>query len=164
MATSNRPVVNPGAGAALDSAGVQHLLGFRLAMVDVQARRIFQRHIGAPFKLRPVEFTLLALLLGNVAAAPKQISQTLQMPPPNVSVLLDRLAERGLVQRQRSPTDGRAWQITLTAAGSELAQRAHAISLTMESGLLAALSPGERALLQELLAKLGRGAADEAAG
>ncbi|MDP1532283.1 MAG: MarR family transcriptional regulator, partial [Rubrivivax sp.] len=95
---------------------------------------------------------------------PKQISQTLQMPPPNVSVLLDRLAERGLVQRQRSPTDGRAWQITLTAAGSELAQRAHAISLTMESGLLAALSPGERALLQELLAKLGRGAADEAAG
>lgn len=151
-------------GTALDTSALQHLLGFRLAMADVQTRRVYQRHIGTPFKLRPVEYTLLALLLAHGAAAPKQLSQTLQMPAPNVSVLLARLVERGLIERRRSATDGRALQIVLSEAGSELARRTQRIAQTMEDGLLAVLSAGERALLHELLAKLARGPVDDDAG
>jgi MarR family transcriptional regulator for hemolysin len=69
-------------------------------------------------------------------------------------VLVDRLVERGLLQRQPSPTDGRATHLLLTAAGTDLARHAQQLSRTMEDGLVRALSPGERVLLGELLHKL----------
>jgi len=146
-------------GLTLDTRGLDPVIGFLLALADVPSRRVFQRHIGAPFELRPPEYSLLVLLLANPGAAPKQLGLALNMSPPNVTVLVDRLTARGLIERRRSPTDGRAQQVVLTAKGEPLARRVHEISLTMEEGLLSALSPGERVLLRELLVKLARGAA-----
>jgi DNA-binding MarR family transcriptional regulator len=140
--------------AALDTAAIDHLLGFRLALAEVGTRRVFQRHIGTPFKLRPVEFTILLLLRSNPGVTPKRLAHTLRLSPPNVTVLVDRLAARDLVQRQRSPDDGRATILALTDSGTDLAQRGWRASRTMEEGLLKALTPGERALLGELLNKL----------
>ena len=144
----------PGPGATLDQSGMQHLMGYRLTLAEVASRRVFQRHIGTPFKLRPVEFTILVLLLANGSATPKQLAQTLGLPPPNVTVLVDRLVERALMQRERSATDGRAMDLRLTDKGAELARRVQRVSQTMEAGLLAPLSAGERAMLAELLHKL----------
>lgn len=145
--------------AALDQSAMQHLMGYRLTLAEVASRRVFQRHIGTPFKLRPVEFTILVLLLGNGSSTPKQLAQTLGVSPPNVTVLVDRLVERGLLQRQRSDTDGRAMNLRLTDKGLDLARRAQRVSQTMEGSLLAPLSAAERAMLGELLLKLARGAA-----
>ncbi len=140
--------------ATLDDRAMQQLIGYRLTLAEVASRRVFQRHVGTPFKLRPVEFTILVLLLENGRATPKQLALTLGMPPSNITVLVDRLAERGLVQRQRSDTDGRALNLLLTDTGGDLAQRAQRASAGMEAGLLSALSAGERAMLAELLHKL----------
>ena len=58
------------------------------------------------------------------------------------------------MQRERSPTDGRAMNLRLTDKGAELARRVQRVSQeTMEAGLLAALSAGG-AQLAELLHKL----------
>ena len=149
----------PATGALLDQSAMQHLLGYRLTLAEVASRRVFQRHVGVPFKLRPVEFTILVLLLSNGRATPKQLAQTLGVPPPNVTVLVDRLAERGLLQRQRSTTDGRALNLLLTDKGEDLARRAQRVSQGMEAGLLASLSAAERAMLGELLHKLVAGGA-----
>jgi DNA-binding MarR family transcriptional regulator len=143
--------------SALDQAGMQHLMGYLLTLAEVAARRVYQRHIGTPFKLRPVEFTLLVLLLGNGSATPKQLAQTLSMPPPNVTVLIDRLVDRALVQRSRSEADRRATNLLLTDKGRELAQRTQRASLTMEGALLSPLSTAERAMLAELLQKMTHG-------
>ncbi len=140
--------------ARLDLSGLHHIIGFLLAMGTVSTRRAFQKHIGTPFGLRPVEFTLLMLLQSNGMLAPKQLARALSLPPPNVTVLLDRLVGRGLVERRRSPHDGRAIQVLLTQQGSDLARRVQQISLTMEDSLLQPLTPGERAMLRELLLKL----------
>ena len=141
----------------LDPSGVQHLMGYRLTLAELASRRVFQRHIGTPFKLRPVEFTILVLLLGNGSATPKQLARTLGVSPPNVTVLVDRLVDRDLLQRQRSDTDGRAMNLRLTDKGLDLARRAQRVSQTMESSLLTPLSAAERAMLGELLLKLAQG-------
>ena len=146
--------------AALDPSAMQHLMGYRLTLAEVASRRVFQRHIGTPFKLRPVEFTILLLLLGNGNAAPKQLAQTLGLPPPNVTVLVDRLVERGLVQRTRSPTDRPRDQPAPHRQGRRPGPRVQRVSQTMEAGLLAPLSAGERAMLAELLQKLAHHGAD----
>lgn len=144
----------------LDLSAMHHLTGFLVAMVDVPARRVFQRHIGKPHGLREVEFTLLVLLQANHGAAPKQLAQALNLPAPHVTVLLDKMVERGLVERRRSPSDGRALEVHLTHEGHSLALRVLEVSKTMEDSLLQPLSPAERAMLRELLIKLARPAAD----
>jgi len=142
--------------ARLDTTCLQHLAGFLVALADARSRQVFQRHIGQPHGLRPVEFTLLVLLRDHPGAAPKQLAQAMNLPAPHLTLVLDRLAARELVERRRSPTDGRALQLWLTPAGLALAEQVHAISLSMEDGLMQALSPGERVMLRELLIKLAR--------
>jgi len=150
---------NGNAADALDASSVEHLMGYRLTLAEVASRRVFQGHIGTPFKLRPVEFTILVLLRDNGSATPKQLAQTLGVSPPNVTVLIDRLVERDLLQRQRSDTDGRALNLRLTDRGLDLARRAQRVSQSMETSLLTPLSAGERAMLGELLLKLVQGSA-----
>lgn len=141
-------------GDSLDLSAMHHLVGFLIAMADVPARRVFRHHIGQPYELREVEFALLLLLRANHGAAPKRLARSLNLLAPHVTLLLDRMAERGLVERRRSPTDGRALQVHLTAKGETLAQRVYRVSLTMEDELLRVMSPAERAMLRELLIKL----------
>jgi DNA-binding MarR family transcriptional regulator len=147
------------ADEVLDAGMIEHVVGYLLAIASVTVREAYHDHIGRPCELRPVEFTLLMMLLGNPGASPKQIGRTMRMPAPNVTALLDRMVARGVVERHRSATDGRALELRLTAEGEALARRTHAVSLTMENGLLERFTPGEQVLLRELLLKLGRGGA-----
>jgi DNA-binding MarR family transcriptional regulator len=76
------------------------------------------------------------------------------MSAPNVTTLLDRLAARDLVERERSENDRRAQHVRLTVAGRTLARKTQQISQTMEDEALAHLSDAERAMLVELLGKV----------
>ena len=146
-------------GERLDTSAVDHLFGFQLSIAAAQARKVYQRHVGEPFELRTVEFTLLMVLLRNVRVSPKQLARALAMTAPAITVLIDKMAARGLVERRRSRTDGRALEVLLTAEGEALARATHARSLAMEDGLLQRLSPGERVMLRELLVKFWGSAA-----
>lgn len=140
--------------ATLDTTSLEHLIGYCLARAEVPALRVFRRQVGQPFDLRTVEFSLLLVLLDNPGAAPKQLGLALGMSPPNVTVLVDRVVERGLAERRRSASDGRALEVWLTDAGRALARQVHELSRTMEDSVLQALTPAERGLLRELLLKL----------
>lgn len=140
----------------LDQSALAHVMGYNLAQADIPARKIFFKNIGQPLKLRPVEFTILLLLMSNKDVTQKQLCQTLAVTAPNVTILLDRMQERGLVTRVRNETDRRSQHILLTEEGSALARKAHETSLTMENEPLRHLSPAERAMLIELLQKVAR--------
>jgi DNA-binding MarR family transcriptional regulator len=151
---AERPAAAVAQGGVLSSPGLDHLLGYLLALAEVPTTVAFRRHVGEPFGLRPVEFTLLMLLQANTRASATQIRHALRMPAPHVTTLVDRLAERGLLQRGRDPHDGRAVRITLTADGAALAARLQAVAAHMEDEVQAALTPAERTTLRRLLKKL----------
>lgn len=138
----------------LDQSCLDHLLGYQITRANIPSLRTFQRHIGEPFQLRPVEFTILALLAYNDAVTPKRLAQALAVSAPTVTMLLDRLAERGLLTRVRSEADRRAQIVRLTRKGRQLEIEARARSLTMEAELVSPLSEAERAMLIELLRKI----------
>jgi DNA-binding MarR family transcriptional regulator len=74
---------------------------------------------------------------------------------PALSRLVDRLAERGLVERQADPADGRGVRLALTAAGRDLQHgigRRHARGVAR--AMTAALTSGELAQLKTLCQKL----------
>ena len=130
------------------------VIGYHIATARVTTQELFVRHIGEPFSLRPVEFSLLMLLQSHGHLTPKQLSRLLALPGPNLSMLLDRLQDRGVVERVRSAVDRRSQQILLTSAGQDLVHRLEARVPGMEVELDAVLSPAERAMLIELLQKV----------
>jgi len=140
----------------LDASSVEHLLGYLLALAEVPTSAAFRRHVGEPYGLKPVEFTLLMLLKSNRRASATQIRRALRMPAPHVTTLVDRLVERGLVQRARDPDDGRAVRISPTAAGAALADKLQGVAAHMEDHVQAALTAAERTQLRRLLVKLAR--------
>ena len=137
----------------LDDSGLVHLVGYAASRAALELRKVFARHME-PFDLRIAEFTILMLVATNGDVNQKQLGRALDISPPNMAVTLDRMVERGWVERVRSTHDRRAQHIHLTAKGRALAERARRVSLTMEEPELAVLSQAERALLIELLRKL----------
>ncbi len=117
-------------------------------------------------RLRPVfaqadlgngDFDILASLRRSgppYRLSPSELAQTTMVTSGAVTKRVDRLVERGLVERTVSETDGRGRVIALTPAGLELQARLHPQHLANENDLLGALAPAERRQLGGLLAKV----------
>ncbi len=139
----------------LDQSRLSHLVGYAAKRAAVELKKSFHRHMG-PLQLKGVEFSILVLVASNVDVNQKQLGQALDLSPPNLAVILDRMAERGLLERVRSTVDRRAQIVHLTEAGEALCARAEAVSQTMEREALGVLTQAERLLLVELLQRLVR--------
>ena len=133
---------------------ISQILGYQLTQANLSSLENFEQAIGQPYDLRPVEYTLLQLLREGICTTPSQLAKELRITPPSMSVWLDKLTSRGLLTRSKSATDGRAQQLTLTAKGQKLITQVHEKLLSSEQHMLAHLSLGERAMLQEILQKL----------
>jgi DNA-binding MarR family transcriptional regulator len=135
---------------------LDHVVGHHLACARVTTHVTFLQHIGQPLDLRPVEYSLLMLLLANAQLTPKQLAQSLALSAPNLTILLDRMQVRGMLQRVRSEVDRRSQHVMLTEAGQTLAGQVLALTPAMEAELDGCLSRAERAMLIELLDKVAR--------
>ena len=134
--------------------GVADIVGYQITRANLVGLAHFERAVTAPFKLRKVEFTILQLIHEGQCTTLSQLSKELQMTPPSVSVWLDKLTARRLLRRSKGDTDGRTQHLQLTDSGTQLTERALDALLKGEQQLMAALSPGERVLLLEILHKL----------
>ncbi|MFD5319303.1 MarR family winged helix-turn-helix transcriptional regulator [Streptomyces sp. NPDC127098] len=125
----------------------------RLARHLDRARRLaFAEH-----DLEPWEFDVLTAL--RRAGSPYQLSpgqlltQTL-VTSGTMTNRIDRLAKRGLVERQPDPSDRRGVLVRLTESGKTHADQALAGLLRQERALLGSLSAAERRQLAGLLRAL----------
>jgi MarR family transcriptional regulator for hemolysin len=142
------------AAAEVQLGTLAGLMGYHIAQAAVTTYAAFDEHIGKPFGLRKVEFSLLMLLLANGPLTPRQLAGTLTLTAPALTLLLDRLQQRGLLRRERNPNDGRSQHIVLTAKGRRMAEQTAAAAAPMECGLQTRLSRAEHAMLIELLCRL----------
>jgi MarR family 2-MHQ and catechol resistance regulon transcriptional repressor len=85
-----------------------------------------------------------------------ELADKLLVTGGNVTYVMDRLEEQGLVVRERSPTDRRIVQAKLTARGQELISKVFPGHAAYIEELAGHLEPGEREELRRLLKKLGR--------
>lgn len=141
--------------ARLEEGALHAIVGYQVAQAAIVTDTIFAAEVGKADSLRPVEYTLLALVAANPDVTARQLARGLAVAPPNVAVYLERLQARGLLMRRRSKEDARVQHLRATAAGQALARQATQRLLAAEAQALAgALSPAEQAMLVELLHKL----------
>lgn len=140
--------------APLSFGPLAGIAGFHLARAAVTTQSSFQRHIGTTFEVSKIEFSLLMLVLANPGIVPKRLARALAVTAPKLTLLLDGLQARRLIERQRNAADGRSQHLVLTDRGRKLARDAAAAAEPMERELLGHLSRAEHAMLIELLGKL----------
>ena len=146
-----RQLVTP--AAHLDESNLLAIVGYQLAQAGVVTDRVFDTRVGGPMDLRRLEFTVLALLQGNPGATARQLARALAVTPPHIAVTIDRLSARGFVERERGTSDARLQHLSLSPAGSALADRAASALRAGEAEVMSGLSSAERAMLAELLHK-----------
>ncbi|HEV7495812.1 MarR family winged helix-turn-helix transcriptional regulator [Baekduia sp.] len=83
----------------------------------------------------------------------RQLADALGTDPPHVSVIVDELEQKGLVERTPHPTDRRAKIVTVTATGRRAAEKANRM-LGQPPVALRALPPEELAALDRIVAAL----------
>lgn len=145
----------------LVEAELHGLLGYQLAQARIVTDQVFDAAVGRPLDLRPVEFTILALILANPGLTARQLARGLAVTPPNIALWIERLEGRGLIARTRGERDARVQHIRLTREGAALTRRSTERLLEAEREALATMSAAERAMLVELVHKVamtrGRG-------
>lgn len=138
----------------LTEACLHQILGYQIAQASIATTGVFMRLVGKPFDLRPVEYTLLSLINENPGGSSTRLAKALAVTAPNITVWVDRLEKRGLIQRLPNAADKRAQQLQTTASGAQLAGQATQCLLQGERQAFDGLSEGERMILIELLHKL----------
>jgi DNA-binding MarR family transcriptional regulator len=123
--------------AARFSQGLEaNFEGHRLTKADFEALAALRRS-GSPYRL-----------------SQSRLMRELSLTPGSVSVRIARLVERGLVERLADEEDRRGVIVGLSPAGEQAFEDVVHDHLATERRLLAALDPGEQALLAGLLRRL----------
>ena len=108
------------------------------------------------------QFDLLSTLTEQEGLSQQELAQRLYVTKGNVSGLLDRMVEAGLVERRATPDDRRSNALHLTPKGRGLAERGIAAQKAYVGRTLGTLHPRDLADLERLvLAWRERARADE---
>jgi DNA-binding MarR family transcriptional regulator len=84
-----------------------------------------------------------------------QLAEQIGMSGSGLTRLIDRLQDRGLVERRRCAADGRGYEASLTAAGRNRLRRLHVIHLRAVRELfLSRLTPAEQQSLAAIWQRL----------
>lgn len=135
------------------------IIGYKLRRAQLAVFQDFLRTF-AKLKLRPVEFSVLALISEKPGSKQTEIADALGIKRANFVALMDSLEERGLAERRKSDTDRRSHSLHLTLQGQKFVRRMVAVWREHEERLIARLGgPQERdrliAMLDRLLAPTG---------
>lgn len=102
------------------------------------------------------DFAVLEAILHKGPLPVNTIGKKVLLTSGSISTAVDRLTQKGLVNRRRDPDDGRVFRVELTGKGRRViseAYRRHSRNLEAAAEVL---DPEERRTLIRLLKKLGR--------
>lgn len=151
--TSKRPHVS--------DATLRRLIGYNMRRAFMVVSADLARTLE-PFELRMLTFTALTLVSDNPGLSQSQLAQAMQVERPNLVVIVDELETRGLITRDRVPTDRRTYALRITAEGARLLAKATRAVGAHESQIMGGLTENEEAALIATLNRIEASAAGRA--
>ncbi len=129
-----------------------------LARASASVARVAEANL-AELGITPTEFGILEALYHKGPLLHGEIQRKILVTSGGITYLVDRLVEKGLVQRQECPNDRRARYAVLTEQGRELIASIFPAHAERIAAAVSSLSPREQAEATRLLRKLGLAAA-----
>lgn len=125
-----------------------------LLRADSKAAQAIERALGQAGLSLPQFNVLIVLASSPEARMPIfELNAQLVSTPPNTSWLSDRMQQRGLVKKSRSPDDGRVVILELTEKGWDALGKVAPLVFETERSLLSGFSRAELRTLGELLTR-----------
>ncbi|HZY17977.1 MAG TPA: helix-turn-helix domain-containing protein [Ramlibacter sp.] len=140
----------------VDTSYLESLLGYNARRAALAVIEVFLERM-AVYRLRPVDFSVLSLIVHNPGITSRQLCTTLGILPPNLVSLVGNLEKRELIERKPHPRDGRATGLHPTAAALKLMRQAERTAAELEAEAAAGLTAAEQKTLLRLLRKLYQG-------
>lgn len=109
-----------------------------------------------PFELRMLTYTALVLVVDNPGLRQSQLADAMDIERPNLVVLVDELEDRGLILRDRVPSDRRAYALKPTLAGQRLCRKAVAAVTAHEARLMRDVDSGLRDAAIDVMKRIER--------
>jgi DNA-binding MarR family transcriptional regulator len=158
QSSENGPTATNRAGESIDYGPLAGWVGFHLRMAQTASFQAFARQ-ARDIDLRPGRFAILTLIGNNPGIGQTALSRANARDKSTLTPALDDLVRRGLVSRNRTRRDRRAYRLTLTAAGEELLRKLTECAKRHEDDLDRVIGAGERArflrILRRIAAELG---------
>src|SRR5947209_7873970 len=132
--------------------------GTHLWLVLMKAHRTLQRLATRSIQASEIglsDFAVMEMLLHKGPQPVNEIGRRIELTSGAITTAVDRLESRGLVTREAHESDRRARIVRLTPRGKEQAAKVFASHKTAMDFVATGLSRTERAMLIELLRKLG---------
>lgn len=125
-------------------------LGFLLHDVARLLRKRFEQR-AKESGLTRAQWQALAYLSRNEGIQQGSLADLLEVEPITLGRVVDKLEQRGLIERRSHPTDRRIWQLFLREAARPLVEQLREIGDATRQDALAGLSGEERRRLVEAL-------------
>jgi DNA-binding MarR family transcriptional regulator len=90
----------------------------------MQGSYLYNKELNKKYQVSAPQLSSLLALYENGPLPPSQIAKYIMVNSSTVTGIIDRLEQKGLVQRSRISTDRRVITVTLTDKGRELAEHA----------------------------------------
>ncbi len=123
----------------------------RLACMRISRRVRYE----ATHEVAPHQFSVL-VRLDKASATPGELAEIERVSKPSMTRTVARLVERGLVERQAHPSDGRQVILTLTQAGRQTLRAIRRQREAWMAARVARLSPREQRILADAESILSR--------
>jgi len=142
------PAERAAARSALDAA-----LGFRLSRLARALRQDYARRL-APLQITPPQSALLRAVAESPECSLRALARRLASDPMATKRVADELERRGLLRSELAPAGRRVRRLSVTEAGTALAEAASALAAEQQEDLAGALGPAGLDQLQGLLGRL----------
>jgi len=129
------------------------LIGYQLRLAQIAIFRDFNSSVGA-LDVSPGLFGVLVIIDANAGLTQNALAKATHLDRSTVVTVIDKLEERGLVQRRAAVPDRRAYALVLTPDGVKLVRKLKTLVREHESRLCANLSNQEREQLVRLLQRI----------
>lgn len=132
-------------GAQINFGSLANGLGYALRRAQLASFKCFQQVFGEA-GITPAQYSVLLIIELNPGLRQNQVSDALGIKRANFVGLIDKLEERGLVERTPA-ADRRSYALHLTVPGRKFMKSLHTLNTMQEERLRGALDPQQRALL-----------------
>ena len=137
----------------VDTRFLESLIGYNARRAALAIIEEFLERM-AVYGLKPVDFSVMSVIVHNPGVTSRQLCASLNILPPNLVSLIQSLDSRGMVERQPHPHDGRAVGLHTTQQGNELMLKAEVTAAELDMNVGAKLTPNQVQTLVTLLQKI----------
>ena len=127
------------------------------SLVQAYQSRMSKETARNVLKLVPSDFSTLMVLGQFAPINGRQLSKLMNINPGTISLYVQRLVKKGLVQREQDQGDRRNWWLSLTEMGQEVYEAMMVSAVEYTSDFLSTLEEAEQVTLHQLLLKASHG-------